>query len=110
MKRRAMSFVYGADLWKWKRSAEAARDLELYGALDSVRQEVVILNGTRDKVHDPLDYPRVAAEIPRGRFLFMPAEENRREMLFGTAAVELARVGAADGLPDTLTRYERCVR
>ncbi len=110
MRRRAMSFVYGADLWKWKRSAEEARELELYGNLGAVRQEVLVLNGTRDKVHDPVHYPRIASEIPRGRFLFMPAEENRREMLFGTAAMELARVRAVDGLPKSLARYERCVR
>lgn len=110
MKRRAMSFVYSADFWKWKRSAEAAQDLELFGSLGDVRQEVFILNGTRDKVHDPIDYPRMAAEMPGGRFLFMPADENRREMLFGTAALEFARVRAAEGLPKSLARFERRVR
>jgi pimeloyl-ACP methyl ester carboxylesterase len=107
---RVYSFVYEADVWKWKKSAEAARDVELYGTLTGVRDEVFVLNGTADKVHDPVDYPRMCSELPRGRFLFMPTDESRRELLFGAAALELARVTRADGLPPSLARFERRVR
>lgn len=109
-KARATSFVYGADLWKWKKSAEAVRDFELYGSLAAVRDELYVLNGTADKIHDPVDYPRMCRELPRGRFLFMPADESRRELLFGAAALELARCAAASGLPSSLARFERPVR
>ena len=109
-KARAYAFVYDADFWKWKRSAEAARDFELHGALGGVRDEVFVLNGTADKVHDPVHYPRIAAELPRGRFLFTPTVESRRELLLGAVALELAKVSAADGLPASLARFERPVR
>jgi hypothetical protein len=109
-KARAYSFIYGADFWKWKKSAEAVRDFELYGSLGGVREELFVLNGTADKIHDPVDYPRICRELPRGRFLFMPTDESRRERLFGSAALEFARVGGASGLPASLGRFERPVR
>ena len=107
---RAHAFVYGADIWKWKKSAEAARDFELYGRLGSIVREVFVLNGTRDKIHDQRDYPRMAAEMPLGRFIYMPTGEANRERLFGAAALEFARVAAGDGLPPSLAAYEKAVR
>jgi Alpha/beta hydrolase family len=109
-KARAYAFVYGADFWKWKKSAEAARDFELHGALGGVRDEVFVLNGTADKVHDPAHYPRIASELPRGRFLFTPTVESRRELLLGAVALEFAKVAAEDGLPGSLAGFERRVR
>jgi hypothetical protein len=109
-KARAYDFVYDADFWKWKKSAEAARDFELHGSLAGVRDEVFVLNGTADKVHDPVHYPRIAAELPRGRFLFAPTVESRRELLLGAVALEFAKVSAPDGMPASLARFERRVR
>jgi pimeloyl-ACP methyl ester carboxylesterase len=106
-KARAYAFVYGADFWKWKKSAEAAKDFELYGALGGIRDEVFVLNGTADKVHDPVHYPRMAAELPRGRFLFAPTVESRRELLLGAVALEFAKVSAVDGVPPSLAGFER---
>ncbi|MBE3063646.1 MAG: hypothetical protein IMZ69_01350, partial [Spirochaetes bacterium] len=94
-KSRDYAFARAADPWKWKRSAQAARDLELFGALGGVRQEVFVLNGTNDKVHDQSHYPRIAHEIPRGRFLYRPTDESNRERCIGAAALEFARVAAA---------------
>jgi hypothetical protein len=107
---RANAFVYGADIWKWQKSAEAAKDFELYGRLRAIRREVFVLNGTRDKIHDQRDYPRLAAEMPRGRFISMPTGESNRERLFGAAALEFARIAAADGLPRSLEVYEKKLR
>lgn len=109
-KARAYDFVYSADFWKWKKSAEAARDFELRGALGGVRDEVFVFNGTADKVHDPVHYPRIAAELPRGRFLFAPTVESRRELIMGAVALEFAKVSAADGVPPSLAGFERRVR
>jgi pimeloyl-ACP methyl ester carboxylesterase len=109
-KRRAWSFVYGADLWKWKKSAEAARDFDLYGRLSAIGREVFVLNGTKDKIHDQRNYPRMAREMPHGRFISMQTDERHRERLFGVAALEFARVCAADGLPPALARYEKRIR
>ena len=109
-KARAYAFAHGADPWKWKKSARAARDFELFGALSRVEKEIFVLNGTTDMIHDQTHYPRIAWELPRGRFLYMPTGEDTRERLFGTAALELARVGAADGLPASLARFEKNIR
>jgi hypothetical protein len=107
---RAYSFVYGADVWKWKKSAEAARDFELFDRLSGIGREVFVLNGTRDKIHDQRHYPRMAMEMPRGRFISMQTNERHRERLFGVAALEFARVSAGEGLPPSLARFEKRIR
>ena len=109
-KRRTFEFIDGADVWKWKKSAEAARDFEIFDRLGAVEREVFVLNGTGDKVHDPRNYPRIAAELPRGRFLYLPVDEALRERMFGTVALEFARGGSADGLPPLLAEFERQIR
>ena len=109
-KQRLYRFVRSADVWKWKKSAEAAREEELFGALSGIQKEVFVLNGTRDKVHDQRNYPRIAGELPGGRFLFMPADESLRERLFGAVALEFAKVSAAQGLPASLAGFEKPVR
>ena len=109
-RQRAYSFVYSADRRKWKKSAEAAKDFELFGRLSAIGSEVFVLNGTGDKIHDQSNYPRIAREIPRGRFLYMATDERNRERLFGVAALEFARVTAAEGLPSALARFEKRIR
>ena len=109
-KQRIFQFVRSADVWKWKKAAEAAREEELFGALSGIKKEVFVLNGTRDKVHDQRNYPRIAGELPSGRFLFMPADESLRERLFGVVALEFAKVSAAQGLPASLAGFEKPVR
>ena len=109
-KQRTFAFVNSADIWKWKKSAEAARGFELFGRLHSVARELFVLNGTADKVHDQSHYPRIARELPGGRFLFMPVEESRRERMFAAVALEFARQSASDGLPTSLAGFEKRVR
>ena len=109
-KQRTFAFVNSADIWKWKKSAEAARDFELFGRLHSVGRELFVLNGTADKVHDQSHYPRIARELPGGRFLFVPVDESRRERMFASVALEFARQSAAEGLPATLAGFEKKVR
>jgi hypothetical protein len=109
-KERIFQFVRSADIWKWKKSAEAAREDELFGALSGIKKEVFVLNGTGDKVHDQRDYPRIAGELPGGRFLFLPTDESLRERLFGAVALEFAKVSAAQGLPPSLAGFEKPVR
>ena len=109
-KQRTFAFVNSADIWKWKKSAEAARDFELFGRLQSLSRELFVLNGTADKVHDQSHYPRIARELPRGRFLFVPVDERYRERMFAAVALEFARQSAADGLPASLAGFEKQVR
>ncbi len=107
---RAYAFVNGADVRKWKMSAEAARDFELFGRLGGIEREVFVFNGTNDRIHDQDNYPLIAAEMPRGRFIFMPTDEANRERLFGVAGLEFAHVTARDGMPPKLARFERKIR
>jgi pimeloyl-ACP methyl ester carboxylesterase len=109
-KQRTFAFVNSADIWKWKKSAEAARDFELFGRLHSVGRELFVINGTADKVHDQGHYPRIARELPGGRFLYLPVEESRRERMFAAVALQFARQSAADGLPASLAGFEKKVR
>jgi len=109
-KQRTFAFVNSADIWKWKKSAEAAREFELFGRLQGVGRELFVLNGTADKVHDQSHYPRIARELPGGRFLYVPVEESRRERMFAAVALQFARLSAADGLPASLAGFEKRVR
>lgn len=109
-KRRSYAFIAAADTWKWQHGAAAAAEFELYGRLGAVRQEAFVLNGTNDRVHDQSHYPRIAREMPRGRFIYLPTGEENRERLMGVAALEFARVGKGDGVPPTLGRFERPLR
>lgn len=109
-KARNFAFVRAADPLKWKRSGHAARDLELFGAVGRIRREVFVVNGTTDKVHDQSHYPRLASEMPRGRFLYLPTDESNRERMLGAAALSFARVAAADGVPPDLAGFEKRVR
>jgi len=109
-KQRTFAFVNSADIWKWKKSAEAAREFELFGRLQKVDRELFVLNGTADKVHDQSHYPRIARELPGGRFLFAPVDESHRERMFAAVALQFARQSAADGLPASLAGFEKRVR
>jgi pimeloyl-ACP methyl ester carboxylesterase len=109
-KQRATAFVNSADVWKWKKSAEAAWNFELFGRLGSISREVFMLNGTADKIHDPHNYPQMAWEMPRARFIHMPTEENNRERLLGVVALECARVSSGHGLPPSLQQFEKQIR
>lgn len=51
----------------------AAREFELFGRLHAAGRELFVINGTSDKVHDRSHYPRIARELPGGRFLYLPA-------------------------------------
>jgi pimeloyl-ACP methyl ester carboxylesterase len=109
-KQRTFAFVNSADIWKWKKSAEAARDFELFGRLPTVGRELFVVNGTADKVHDQRHYPRIARELPGGRFLYVPVDEAHRERMFAAVALEFARRSSADGLPASLAGFEKKVR
>lgn len=109
-KERNYAFIRSADPWKWKKGAEAAWDFELFGKLGAVSRELFVVNGTSDRVHEQVNYPRIARELPGGRFLYVPADESQRERMFGAVSLEFARVRAEDGLPPALALFEKPVR
>ena len=104
---RARLFIDSADIWKWKNCAEAVREFELFGRLKAIRQEVLVFNGVRDKIHDQAHYPRIAAEIPKGRFFHLPVDESEREELIALAALEFAAVSRTDSVPASVAVYEK---
>jgi hypothetical protein len=109
-KARDYAFAKAAVPWKWKWSAYAARNLELFGTLDRVAKEVFVVNASHDRVHEQTYYPRIAGEMPRGRFVYLPSDEAHRELCMAASALEFAKVGAADGIPPSLAGFERRVR
>lgn len=106
-KQRATDFINSAVLWKWKRAAIQVRDFELYGNLSRISQEVLVLNGTQDAIHEQSDYPKIAAELPKGRFFFLKTGEENRERLMGLIAKEFATKDLVDGIPEMLNLFEK---
>ena len=109
-RRRTELFIDGAEIWKWKRCAQAAADFELFGSLATIEGEVFVVNGVADKIHDQVNYPRIAADIPAGRFLYLPAEEQQREELIAMTALQFAAQASTAPLPALLSPFERPVR
>ncbi len=106
-RRRAEIFADNAEIWKWKRAADSVKDFELFGKVSDITKEVFVTNGTEDKIHDQINYPQIAAELPNGRFIYMKTDESRRERLMGFVSLEFCRVGKNDGIPPSLAEFER---
>ncbi|MFW6360611.1 MAG: alpha/beta fold hydrolase [Spirochaetota bacterium] len=107
---RAELFIDNADLRKWKSTALQVQDVNLYEEMPKIRQEVLVMNGVKDKIHDRRHYPELAAMAPQGRFFYLPVDEALRERLLGIVAVLCAVEGCQDnrsGLPQALLQFER---
>ena len=105
-RKRVEAFIKNAVMWKWKRAAYHVRNFELFGNLADIKREIIVFNGTNDTIHDQRDYPKIAKELPGGRFIFMEADESDRERLMGIVAREFALVREEDGVPELLRRFE----
>lgn len=108
-RRRALDFIENADVWKWKKAAVQCRNFDLFAELDSIDGEVYVTNGASDVIHVNHNYPRIAALLEGGRFLYMQTDELNRERLLGVLALEFSKVTAIEGLPPTLAAFERDV-
>ena len=106
-RQRAEAFIDNAEAWKWKKAAQAVKDFELLGNLSPIENEVFVVNGTQDKVHDQVTYPAMAKEMPNGRFIFMKTDESLRERLMGLLIREFSKVNSRDGLPSSLSDFEK---
>ena len=80
---RVDAVINDATYWKWKRAAHQVRNFEMYGHLHKINQEVFIVNDTEDYIHKAIDYPNIAHQIPKGRFLKLQTHEKNREWVFG---------------------------
>ena len=106
-RQRAEAFIDNAEGWKWKKAAQAVKDFELLGNLSPIEHEVFVVNGTQDKVHDQISYPAMAKEMPNGRFVYMKTDESLRERLMGITIREFSKVNSEDGLPSSLSDFEK---
>ena len=99
-KERSESLISEAVIWKWKKGAYQARNIELFGSVSDIEKELLVFNGTTDKVHVQTDYPKLAKEMPKGRFFFMKTHEKNRERLMGIVLKEFAKVGEEEKIPE----------
>lgn len=106
-RKRAELFVKYAELWKWKRAADSVKDFELFGNLSGINKEVFVTNGSKDKVHDQTTYPKIALELPKGRFIFIKTDESLRERLMGLITLEFCKIKKEDDIPSSLKRFEK---
>jgi pimeloyl-ACP methyl ester carboxylesterase len=105
-KERAIQFVKNAVMWKWKKSAYQVRFFELFGNLGNVQRETIVVNGTSDAIHNPEDYPKIAKELPKGRFLRLNTNERNREFLMGLIAGQFAEITQNDKIPQKFAKFE----
>ncbi|NHJ03613.1 MAG: alpha/beta hydrolase [Candidatus Heimdallarchaeota archaeon] len=106
-KRRNFELIKEAEVWKWKRAAIAAADFELYGKLSKIQDEVFVISGTNDRVHDENCYPRIADELPNGRFFYFGINENEREHLLGLVLHDFSEISSNQKIPDFFVEYEK---
>ncbi len=104
---RAEFFIKRAELWKWRKAAIAVKDFELFGNLSKIEETVFVSNGTFDKVHNRFDYPKIATELPNGRFIYMETDEAQREKLIGLIALEFSKISKEQGIPPSLMKFEK---
>ncbi|UYP47629.1 hypothetical protein NEF87_003914 [Candidatus Lokiarchaeum ossiferum] len=109
-KSRAEAFIADAVMWKWKRAAQQVNEFELFGNLSAVDKEVFVINGTNDLIHDQRDYPKIAAELPKSRFLFLGTDESNRELLMGMVAEEFTKILQNDQIPPSLLPFEKAIQ
>lgn len=106
-RQRAEVFIKHADIKKWRKTAIAVKDFELFGNISGIKEPVVVTNGTTDKVHDQIDYPKIAKELPNGRFIYMETDESQREKLIGLMGYEFSKITKEEGIPQSLMQFEK---
>ncbi|MHA1561966.1 MAG: hypothetical protein ACTSPA_07545 [Promethearchaeota archaeon] len=100
-KQRAEDLIKEAEMWKWKRAGFQCRHFELYGNLYKIDEEVFVFNATNDLIHDKRDYPKIAKEIPKGRFIYMETYESYRERIR-----EFSKISSSEGIPSKFKEFE----
>ena len=104
-KERVDATVDNAVLWKWKRASIQCRNFMLYGNLHKIAQEVFVINSTKDYIHDPINYPNIAHQLPKGRFLRLQGTEDKREYIAAIVAREFSRV-LKNEFPNSMEEFE----
>ncbi|HUT80759.1 MAG TPA: alpha/beta hydrolase [Candidatus Bathyarchaeia archaeon] len=106
-KKRILETFNDAVAWKWKKAAIAAADFELFGKLSKIEEEVLVIAGTHDRVHDAKNYPRFTNELQNSRFLFFGIDETEREYTLGLILNELSKISSKEYIPKFFKEYEK---
>lgn len=104
-KARAEAFLEAADPYRWKRAAMHNAVFDLFDVTPVITQQVTLLLGVGDKVHDDTVARRAASELPDARLLVVPSEPLVRERMAGAVISAMARISAADPLPSELVEF-----
>lgn len=104
---RLTSLVQEADAHRWKMAAYQGRDFDLIEVCPVVHDEVFVVNGSSDAIHDGNDGRDAAQALPNGRLLQLNLPEHQRERFAGAVALAFARVTRESGLPDVLAELEQ---
>jgi hypothetical protein len=104
---RSERFIKHANVKKWRKTAMAVKDFELFGNISGINEEIFVSNGTTDKVHDQTDYPKIAKELPNGRFIYMETDESQREKLIGLIVYEFSKIAKEEGIPQSIKEFEQ---
>ncbi|MBN1330343.1 MAG: alpha/beta hydrolase [Candidatus Heimdallarchaeota archaeon] len=106
-KKRMQESFKDAVTWKWKKAAIAATDFELFGKLSKIEEEILIISGTHDRVHDAKNYPKFTDELQNSRFLFFGIDETEREYALGLIVYELSQITSKEYIPEYFKDYEK---
>ncbi|NHJ86480.1 MAG: hypothetical protein FK734_13530 [Asgard group archaeon] len=106
-RKRTEDFIDSADLWKWKHAAYKAKDLELYGTLGEIDQEILVFNSSTDKIHDQRNYPNLTKEMPKGRFFYTNTDESNRERMMSLTIREFAKIDSKTKIPKQFLEFEK---
>jgi len=106
-KNRMLHVIRDAEVWKWKKTALAAKNLNLFGKLSTILEEVLVIGGTEDRVHKANDIPRFADELPNGRFFNFGIDEYEREAAMGLILLEYSKITFEQKVPNFFVEYEK---
>ena len=106
-KNRMFRTIKDAEAWKWRKSALAAKNFNLFGKLSAIEDEVLVIGGTHDRVHRADDYPRFADEMPKGRYFYFGIDEAERELTLGLILLELSKIHSNQKIPELFEEFER---
>lgn len=105
-KERALDFVRGTETWKWKRASLQNFKYNNKERLQNITDDVFLFHGPHDRHHPSEIYEDIALRIPKGRYIYTPCEEDKRELMNGIIALKFAKVLKNDKIPKSLAQFE----
>ncbi len=103
---RVIDFVKGSTPWKWRKSSLQNFKFNIKSELPKIEEEIFLFHGPFDRHHPDEIFEEITKDIPKGRYIYMPTEEEKREMLNGVIGLEFAKVTKKEKLPKSLAQFE----